>query len=98
MNGNNVRPMYDTIVSKLSQAFHPAVLTVRDISASHTEHEEMRKSGYNETHFEIEITSDAFKNMSAVARHRAVYGQLQDQFQKGLHAVSIRARTLEEPK
>lgn len=76
----------------------------------HAEHEAMRESGYNETHFKyrccgrprrsrmtrVTIVSDAFKGKMPVQRHRLVYALLDDEFQKGLHAINIITKTPQE--
>ena len=88
------KPVYNSIVSKLTQALSPVALIVKDSSQQHSEHAEMARSGFTETHFEIDIVSDAFTGISTVQRHRLVYKELDDEFKnKGLHAVSIKART-----
>ena len=44
-----------------------------------------------ETHFRVEIVADVFAGQSRVARQRQVYALLADEFDAGLHALSIRA-------
>ena len=41
------------------------VLEVIDDSTSHAEHEAMRDSGYNETHFKVLVVSESFANKVA---------------------------------
>jgi len=49
-----------------------------------------------ETHFRIEIVSAAFAGTSRVARERAVQKVLSEEFQMGLHALSVKALAPEE--
>jgi stress-induced morphogen len=62
----------------------------------HAEHAAMRDSGYNETHFRVLIVSEKFKGKMPVMRHRMVYSLLTEEFENGLHAVNIIAKTPEE--
>lgn len=71
-------------------------MNIVDESQMHAEHEAMLNQGYMETHFRILIVSDAFKGKMPVQRHRMVYGLLDDEFKRGLHAVNIQARTPDE--
>ena len=72
----------------LSQAFSPLELEVVDDSARHAGHAGAAPGG--ETHFNVRIVSEAFKNMSRVARQRAVNTALAAEFEAGLHALSIK--------
>jgi len=77
---------------KLTEAFAPILLEVRDESAKHAGHAGAPPRG--ETHFHIEIVSDAFVGMNKVARHRAVYAALADDMQEGgIHALALDIRT-----
>ena len=53
-----------------------------------------------ETHFSVTIVSDAFVAKMQPARHRMVYALLKEEMGKegGIHALQIRARTVEEEK
>jgi BolA protein len=90
-------PLARSIHAKLTALLSPLhLLSIRDTSALHAEHAEMRdKHGFAETHFEIEVVSERFRGMAVVERHRLVYGQLGEEFERGLHAVSIKARAPE---
>jgi stress-induced morphogen len=49
------------------------------------------------TDFSVTMASSAFDNLSAIKRHRLVNGLLKEEFdQMGLHALSLRLRTVEE--
>lgn len=42
-----------------------------------------------ETHFHVEIWSRKFEGMGRLQRHRSVYKVLDDEIQKGVHALQI---------
>ena len=44
-----------------------------------------------ETHFKVSITSEVFKDLSRVARHRLVYEALAEEIKERVHALNIRA-------
>ena len=86
----------DTIRDKLTRAFHPAALAVMDESHLHAGHAGAREGG--ESHFRVEIVSDAFAGLSRVARHRRVHDVLADELRGGVHALAVSARTPDEAK
>lgn len=46
-----------------------------------------------ETHFRLELHSDKFAGLTLVKRHQLVYGLLGEEFQQGLHALSMVTKT-----
>jgi BolA protein len=78
------------ITAKLKERFQPTQLTVSDDSHLHQGHAGWREGG--ETHFRIDIVSAAFESKSRVERHRLVNDALQEAFDRGLHALAIKAR------
>ena len=82
--------MADRIYTALTAQFAPASLTVTDDSAKHAGHTGARAGG--DSHFTVAIVSEAFRGMSRVARHRAVYAVCQPFFDEGLHALAIDAQ------
>jgi BolA protein len=77
------------IEQSLKGELSPDTLSVRDDSAKHIGH-----AGYREgvlTHISIEITAPCFAGLSRLAKHRLVTNALKTFFDKGLHAVSIKA-------
>ncbi len=46
-----------------------------------------------ETHFNVEVVSEAFEGLGPVARHRLVYAALSDEFSQGLHALALKTHT-----
>lgn len=82
------------IEQRLSAAFAPHYMLVRDDSHKHAGHAGARPEGG--THFHVEIVSEKFTAISTVARHRLVYDALKPDFEQGLHALSIVAKSPEE--
>lgn len=79
------------IEAKLTETFTPARLLVRDDSERHRGHAGYREGG--ETHFHVEIVSDAFDGLSRVARQRAVYQALAEELAERVHALELVVRT-----
>ncbi len=52
--------------------------------------------GNGETHFFVHVISDKFQGMTQIKRHRAVNALLQGEFERGLHALSLRTKTWAE--
>lgn len=73
----------------LAETFTPSALDVIDDSHKHAGHAGARPEG--ETHYTVTITSAAFEGMNRVAVQRAVMAALQEEFETGLHALSIKA-------
>jgi BolA protein len=80
----------DWIGRTLESELRPAELTVIDESHQHHGHAGWRQGG--ETHFRVDIVSAAFAGKSRVERHRIVNQFLAGAFERGLHALAIRAR------
>ena len=78
------------ITHELQNRLSPAALTVVDESEQHRGHAEWREGG--ETHFRINIVSEAFIGKSRVERHRLVNEVLSGAFDRGLHALAIQAK------
>ena len=82
------------IERRLKAAFAPARLAVIDQSAQHAGHAGARPEG--ETHFLVEVVSEAFAGQNRVARQRAVHEALADLLAGRVHALSLRTRTPNE--
>jgi BolA protein len=80
----------DWIARTLEAELKPAELAVTDESHQHHGHAGWREGG--ETHFRLDIVSEAFSGKSRVERHRIVNDVLAGAFERGLHALAIRAR------
>ena len=81
----------DIIINKLREAFLPESLDVTDESHLHEGHSGHRPGG--ETHFRVEIVSDAFEGKTRVARQRLVYAALKEELDAGLHALAMETLT-----
>jgi BolA protein len=80
----------DWIEATLTQTLDPVDLRVDDESHLHAGHGGWRPSG--ETHFRINVVSDAFSGKSRVERHRIVNAAMAGAFAQGLHALAINAK------
>lgn len=84
----------DWMTQILQAALQPAHLVVTDESEQHRGHGGWREGG--ETHFRIDIVSEAFTGKSRLERHRLVNEALKEAFDQGLHALAIRAKAPSE--
>jgi BolA family transcriptional regulator, general stress-responsive regulator len=82
----------DDIELALRRALAPLHLEVHDDSHLHAGHAGAREGG----HFGIAITSEAFRGLSRLRRHRLVYDAVGPLKTQGIHALAIDARTPEE--
>ncbi|KAL8829359.1 MAG: hypothetical protein Q9170_006200 [Blastenia crenularia] len=91
-------PIEDSIRHKLTTSLTPSSLHIHNDSSLHSHHAAMRNNTSRETHFRIEITSDAFQGKMQPARHRMVYTLLKEELERegGVHALSLKTRTGEE--
>ena len=77
----------DTIRRKLSEAFAPVELSIKDDSSRHEGHAGARPGG--ETHFTVKIVSPAFAGLSRVERQRRVYAVLAEELKAQVHALAL---------
>jgi BolA family transcriptional regulator, general stress-responsive regulator len=84
----------DWITATLQQRLEPTRLVVEDESYQHIGHSGWREGG--ETHFRIDVVSQAFEGKSRVERHRMVNAVLAGAFERGLHALAIQAKAPKE--
>ena len=80
--------------TQLRTQFAPVHFVLTDESSRHAGHAGARPEG--ETHYKIVMIADAFKGESRVARQRLVYQALRDEFDRGLHALSLDLKTPDE--
>ena len=78
------------IEEKLTRAFAPTSLTVTDESDRHIGHSGWKEAG--ETHFRVEVVSQAFAGKSRVETHRLVNEALAEELNNGVHALAIKTR------
>ncbi len=79
---------------QLRTQFAPVHFVLTDQSAMHAGHAGARPGG--ETHYYVAIVSPVFQGVSRVARQRLVYDALREEFDTGLHALSLDLKTPEE--
>jgi len=86
------------IRDKLTAAFAPVALEVRDESARHAGHAGATRDdgSQGETHFHVRIVSASFGGVSRVERQRLVYAALKDELAGPVHALSVSALTPNE--
>ena len=81
----------DRMAEIVTRELRPTELRIDDESHLHAGHAGSREGG--ETHFRIDVVSEAFVGKSRVERHRMVNELMADAFGRdGLHALAIRAR------
>jgi len=80
----------------LKDAFAPETLEIEDQSARHAGHAGARAGG--ETHYKVRMTAAFFNGLSRVARQRAVNYALKQEFDDGLHALSLELRAPAEER
>lgn len=76
-----------TIETKLTEGLNPTRLIVTDDSHRHAGHAGHRPGG--ESHFSIEIVSDAFAGKSRIDRHRLVNTLLAAELSGPIHALAL---------
>ena len=84
------------ITNILNENFDLHRCFVSDVSESHKGH-----SGYvkgEETHFEIIIISNDFKNKNRLQRHKMVNNCLKSEFEGSLHSITYKLMTVSESK
>lgn len=79
--------MKDRLTAKLTAAFAPTTLDVEDESHRHAGHAGARPGG--ETHFRIQMVSEAFLGKSRIERHRLVHAVLADELRDRIHALAL---------
>ena len=84
----------ETIERKLTEALAPLRLRIVDDSEKHRGHAGYREGG--ETHFRVEVVSEAFAGQSRVARQRQVYDILSEELADRVHALQLKTLTPEE--
>ncbi|APA06703.1 hypothetical protein SS1G_04709 [Sclerotinia sclerotiorum 1980 UF-70] len=91
-------PYEDIIRTRLTEELKPTRLEIFNDSSKHSHHKAMAGSTSHETHFRVEVTSEAFAKKMQPARHRMVYALLKEEMAKagGIHALQLKTRTPDE--
>lgn len=74
-------------------SLEPDTLELYDDSHEHAGHAGAQGGG---GHYQLLVVSRHFDGLSAVARHRMVYGAVGDMMRREVHALAIKAYTPEE--
>lgn len=82
------------IETQLRTLFSPVHFVLTDQSGQHAGHAGARPGG--ETHYHLTMRASAFEGLSRVARQRLVYDALREEFDTGLHALSLDLKTPSE--
>ncbi|TFK68669.1 bola-like protein [Pluteus cervinus] len=98
MSATTLGPVEESIRTKVQLLLAPTALRITNNSWQHRHHTAMRDQGggNGETHFSVEVVSDAFTGKTTMQRHRMIYAALSDEFAQGLHALSLKTRTTAE--
>jgi BolA protein len=73
---------------RLESRFTPVQLLIEDESHLHEGH---AGAALGLSHFRIRIVAEAFRGLSAVARHRLVYAAVDELMKSDIHALAIEA-------
>ena len=84
----NAAAYTSAIEQQLTVALQPTHLQVIDESAEHAGHVGANADGFG-THVRVRIASPVFAGKTRVAKHRLVYGAMQNFIDQGLHALAI---------
>ena len=84
--------MRDIIEKKLRENLTIDFLQVINQSHKHKGHASIKGDETGETHFDIIIQAKQLQGKSRISGHRIINDLLKDQFEKGLHALSIKVR------
>lgn len=77
------------IIENKLKTLDPTTLIITNDSDLHTHHPgNTSKDG--ESHFSIEIASTKLENLSKIEQHKIINNLLKDEFENGLHALSIK--------
>ena len=72
----------------LTESLRPTYLEIEDQSDAHKGHKGTHDNG--ETHYQVTISTQLFSNKSKLESHRVINKLLNEEFQSGLHALSIK--------
>jgi BolA protein len=91
-----VMTIADRIRAKLALALQPTRLEIHDDSHRHAGHAGAGLGG--ESHFRVEIVSQAFAGETKLNRQRRVYALLAEELRGPVHALQLTTLTPEEDK
>ena len=92
--GAGLGPVGQRMATSLAEQLSPSTLSLVDESDQHAGHAGAK--GFNgESHFAVEIVSDAFTGVRSLKRHQMIYAAVGDDM-KLIHALSIKAMAPDE--
>ncbi|KAK9374100.1 bola-like protein-domain-containing protein [Lipomyces chichibuensis] len=96
--GDSKTPYEDKIRWALTQNLKPTYLKIHNDSHKHAHHAPMRDSVSKETHFRLEIVSEAFEGKRLPMRHRLIYQMFSNEMnvEGGIHAMQLLTLTPKE--
>ena len=86
------------IETKLKEKFSPVHIDLVDKSHTHTSDKHIETMKDKERLYDLTIIAEAFKPMSLVERHKAIYKELDIMNNPGIHGMKIKASSPEEWK
>ena len=86
------------IETKLKEKFSPVHIDLVDKSHTHTPDKHIETMKDKERLYDLTIIAEAFKPMSLVERHKAIYKELDIMNNPGIHGMKIKASSPEEWK
>ncbi|KAK9477524.1 bola protein [Lipomyces japonicus] len=91
-------PNEDKIRWKINNDLNPAYFKLYNDSHKHAHHKPMVGTSSSETHFRLEIVSEAFDGKRLPARHRQVYDMFREEMsaEGGIHALQLLTLTPKE--
>jgi BolA family transcriptional regulator, general stress-responsive regulator len=81
----------ERIENAVRSTLAPIHFVLTDESAKHSGHAGARPGG--ESHYHVVIVASVFEGLTRVARQRLVYQALDEEFETGLHALSLNLKT-----
>ncbi|KAK9350168.1 bola protein [Lipomyces doorenjongii] len=96
--GDSETPYEDKIRWVLTQNLKPTYLKIHNDSHKHAHHAPMRDIVSRETHFRLEIVSEAFEGKRLPMRHRLIYQMFSKEMnaEGGIHAMQLLTLTPKE--
>lgn len=83
-------PIESTILKKVTDAFQPVRIELENESHRHN------FSRGPEGHFKLLVISNAFAGLRSIERHQKIFALLKSEMDAGVHALTIKAMTVEE--
>ena len=90
MTSQNLGPVGQQLTQLIQAKLNPIALIVDDQSAAHAGHSGARPEG--ETHFHVDVTSQAFVGLTRLAQQRLVLDCAAGLMKTRIHALSIKTR------